>query len=491
MNTLDQKDGYIDCCSVCGHTGYLCRQEDIASIRENYRCTVCKASLRYREQARLIIDHFSREDSEHLAELVNETAFRNLQIYEPGLIGPFRKILDSLPGYHSSYFWNDVKPGEFREGVQCQNLMNLTYEDDIFDLVLSSDIFEHVRKPYIGLREIDRVFKLGGYHIFSIPVQNPMPSKTVFRVDTRGASDVFILAPHYHSAPMGGRSLVYTDFGADMVQILANDGIDLQIESPCSPKQPIQINDRMLSFYWKKPGYVNDSKAQIHRELNLMAGTGVTCNICGSSQFKEGPLGRKSLTGKLPQCARCGSLERHRFIRSVWNQVIDTDFISKKALQFSRDPTVERKWFGNLEVSVYGGRNSLDLRDIDRAAESYDIVICNHVLAHVRDDSQAFREIMRILIPDGFLQFSVPGSMTHTVTEDWGYSKPELHHHYRMYGRDVVQRFTGAQPEVHILEVYGADGVTGSRDVVYFATFSNHRMTTLSSRLQVQTESSI
>lgn len=222
-----------------------------------------------------------------------------------------------------------------------------------------------------------------------------------------------------------------------------------------------------------------------------MNGTGVTCDICGSSQFKEGPLGRRSLTGKLPQCAKCGSLERHRFIRSVWNQIIDTDFVNKKALQFSRDPTVERKWFGNLEVSVYGGNNSLDLQAIDRAAESYDMVICNHILEHVRDDSQAFREIMRILKPDGFLQFSVPNPITRTVTEDWGYPKPELHHHYRIYDRDVVQRFTEAQPEVDILEVHAADGVTGSRDIVYFATFSNHQITTLSSRLQVQTESNI
>ena len=47
--------------------------------------------------------------------------------------------------------------------MQCQDLMNLTYENNTFDLVLSSDIFEHVRKPYIGFKEINRIPKLGGY----------------------------------------------------------------------------------------------------------------------------------------------------------------------------------------------------------------------------------------------------------------------------------------------------------------------------------------
>ena len=244
------KDAYTDSCAVCGHTGYLRREG--RSIRETYRCGNCGASLRYREQARLIVDHFSREGSRHLADLVNEAEFQNLKIYEPGLIGPFRKLFQKLPGYSNSYFWEDVTPGEFREDVQCQDLMNLTYGDSSFDLVLSSDIFEHVRKPFTGFREVNRVLKPGGFHIFSIPSDYPIPSETVFRVDTSGPEDVFVLPRHYHSAPGGGKSLVYTDFGEDMVEIMAGDGIDLRMESPSSEHAPDVITNQMLSFYWKK-----------------------------------------------------------------------------------------------------------------------------------------------------------------------------------------------------------------------------------------------
>ena len=244
------KDGYTDCCTVCGHIGYLRREE--RSIRETYRCGGCGASLRYREQARLILDHFSREGSGHLADLANEAEFQNLNIYEPGLIGPFRKLFNKLPGYCNSYFWEDVPTGEFREDVQCQDLMNLTYGDNSFDLVLSSDIFEHVRKPFAGFQEVNRVLKPGGFHIFSIPSQRPMPPKTVFRVDTSGPEDVFVLPRHYHSAPKGGKSLVYTDFGEDMVEIMAGDGIDLKVESPSPGTTPATITEQMLSFYWKK-----------------------------------------------------------------------------------------------------------------------------------------------------------------------------------------------------------------------------------------------
>ena len=244
------KHGYTDCCTVCGHTGYLRREE--RSVRETYRCGNCGASLRYREQARLVLKFFSRENSTHLAELAQESEFQDLRIYEPGLIGPFRKLFQQLPGYCNSYFWEDVTPGEFRDDVQCQDLMHLTYEDNSFDLVLSSDIFEHVRKPFIGFGEVNRVLKPGGFHVFSIPSDYPMPAETVFRVDTSGPEDVFVLPRHYHSAPMGGKSLVYTDFGEDMVGTMAADGIDLKMETPSPGSAPACITEQMRSFFWQK-----------------------------------------------------------------------------------------------------------------------------------------------------------------------------------------------------------------------------------------------
>ena len=172
----------------------------------------------------------------------------------------------------------------------------------------------------------------------------------------------------------------------------------------------------------------------------------------------------------MPACSSCGSLERHRLIRRVWNCIPAETLREKHVLQFSMEPAVEEKWFGDFEVSVYGYRNSLDLQEIERDDCSYDIVICNHVLEHVEKDRQAFCEILRVLKPTGFLQFSVPNPKLHTDTKDWGYPKPEIHDHFRVYGRDLMQRFSEARPGAHILEIDATDDVTEVSDFVYFAS---------------------
>ena len=222
MSPSDQHS-YSGTCSVCG--SYERFSAEGKAIREGYHCPSCNSSLRHRGQAEAILRYFAEPEVGSFQNLVLQPHFRKLAIYEPALRGPYHKYLEKVPGYQRSYYWEDVRPGDERRGIICQDLTNLTFANDSFHLIITSEVFEHIRKPYEAFREIHRVLKPGGMHIFSIPLGYPMPRETIFRVDTAGEEDIFTLPPRYHAAGDGSRSLVYTDFGEDMLGRLSDIGL--------------------------------------------------------------------------------------------------------------------------------------------------------------------------------------------------------------------------------------------------------------------------
>lgn len=190
-----------------------------------------------------------------------------------------------------------------------------------------------------------------------------------------------------------------------------------------------------------------------------------------------------SVSGQHPRCLGCNSLERHRFVRAVFQNIWTEDFKSLRTLQFSRDPSVKGDWFESHEFSVYGGRNSLDLEAINRPDSSYDVVIFNHVLEHVADDHTAVVELFRITSDDGFVFLTFPNPIYRAQTRDWGYPDENLHGHYRHYGADVVQMFRSVVPQAFAFSHKGIDPVTRTADIAYFLCKSGARMNNFIARL--------
>lgn len=193
------------------------------------------------------------------------------------------------------------------------------------------------------------------------------------------------------------------------------------------------------------------------------------CNFCGYSEFVPGPKGRLSRNQKPPCCKNCGSLERHRVLRQIYlklKQICPLNLYS--CLHISEDISVEPEWFNQYELSVYGGKNSIDLQNINRPNESYDLVVCNHVLEHVKDDVKALGELFRIFSKDGFFQLSVPQPITVNKTTDWGYPDKSQFGHYRIYGIDIEDKFKQAMTsDMCYLKVITFDPVTQAKDMCF------------------------
>ena len=198
-----------------------------------------------------------------------------------------------------------------------------------------------------------------------------------------------------------------------------------------------------------------------------------SCNICGCDSFGAGPLGRMSANSLPPRCNRCQSLERHRLIRNIFVVLKDNDFTEWSVLQFSSDLSVVPGWFRSHEVSIFGGVNSLDVQKIDRESDSYDLVVCNHVIEHVQYDNAALTELSRVAKSSGIVFLSFPDPAHRRTTVDWGRANEAQHGHYRVYGQDVDDLFRRYLPHCYVLKIKSADPVTGSDDIVFFVCNSS------------------
>ena len=106
---------------------------------------------------------------------------------------------------------------------------------------------------------------------------------------------------------------------------------------------------------------------------------------------------------------------------------------------------------------------SADLTNMPFEADTFDLVICSHVLEHVPDDAKAMREIVRILKPGGCAMLLVPLATDGLGTEeDSSINDPQeqerrfgLWDHVRLYGReDFLARLTEAGFEVSVFAPY-------------------------------------
>jgi SAM-dependent methyltransferase len=157
--------------------------------------------------------------------LAERPGFRQERVYELSSRGPlFECLRREVADFSFSEYFEDVPPGGVRDGVRCEDVQQLTFADASFDLVTSTEVFEHVPDDRKGFSEIRRVLRPGGAFIFTVPLSPA--ARTVERAVLSKGCIEHLLAPEYHDDRIRGRGsvLVFRDYGADIVERLRVSG---------------------------------------------------------------------------------------------------------------------------------------------------------------------------------------------------------------------------------------------------------------------------
>jgi SAM-dependent methyltransferase len=144
------------------------------------------------------------------------------------------------PGYSASqYLLPEFPRGAVVGNVTCQDLEALSFPDDSIDLFITQDVLEHVLRPESALKEIARVTRPGGAHVFTVPIHRGRD--TLVRAIPAGSGIEHLCPPQYHGNPVDPNgSLVVREWGDDFVEFVAEcTGLQTQVH---------QFHDRRLGL---------------------------------------------------------------------------------------------------------------------------------------------------------------------------------------------------------------------------------------------------
>jgi SAM-dependent methyltransferase len=149
------------------------------------------------------------------------------------------------------------------------------------------------------------------------------------------------------------------------------------------------------------------------------------------------------------------SLERHRLLWLYLKN--ETNFFTDnlKVLHFAPEQAFYKRFrnMKNLDYVTTDLNSPLadvkaDICNLPFEDNTFDVLLCNHVLEHIPDDTKAMRELYRVLKVGGMGIFQIPQDLNRALTfeDDSIVDKKERakifgqYDHVRVYGRDYFDK---------------------------------------------------
>lgn len=178
---------------------------------ERKLCLRCRANLRYELLAQSIRTVDGKLKDKTIVELDPKS--------------PLRFLLRQSDNYIRTYYSTKDQSGTIRyDGARCEDITKLSFSDNSIDLIISSDVLEHVPDFLAAMKESARVLVRGGVHLFTVPTAG----KTIKRAELNEGMIKHLLPPEYHSDPLNPEGiLAFWNFGFDLPELFKLDGVNI------------------------------------------------------------------------------------------------------------------------------------------------------------------------------------------------------------------------------------------------------------------------
>jgi SAM-dependent methyltransferase len=253
FDRLGMRPHLLGRCNICGGISAFFSQNE--NYRESLVCVVCKTISRYRSIARgilLAISELRGIQAHSIVEINRIIEDTPLKIYDTQVPFCYENSSYPIPYLLSKCKGIDVQTStympqkpwgvELGTNITNQNLEQLTFLDNSFDIVITGDVMEHVRLDARAHREIRRVLKPGGIYLFTVPHfrhQSESMIRVVVTDPLDPSKDEFVMEKEYHGDAKPGRPLSYRAYGTDLDKYLVSLGFTVAYSKQNFPNMGI------------------------------------------------------------------------------------------------------------------------------------------------------------------------------------------------------------------------------------------------------------
>ena len=217
-------------CNICGNVRKVKIRTE--NVREDVICKKCGSNSRKRHLAGEILNLINQRNKTGYTSLRKIRKDSGLKVYNVESNGALHHYLKHINDYLcSEYFGPYETHGTAKDGILNVDLMNIPFDVNTLDLIISTEVFEHIPDPYKAFREVHRVLKKGGIHVFTVPYDDEGENDVVKAFLNENNEIVYLMEPEYHGDPIRSDEgiLVYTVFAKEMQEKLRSMGFKVEV----------------------------------------------------------------------------------------------------------------------------------------------------------------------------------------------------------------------------------------------------------------------
>lgn len=201
------------------------------------------------------------------------------------------------------------------------------------------------------------------------------------------------------------------------------------------------------------------------RSISIKPPSGIlprsACVICGGEQFGPGPNGRQATSGAAPCCQQCGSLERHRAVRSLFHCLPIGCLNWRRGLLARSNTVIRPDWLRSLDDMALVDAEHLMEKLPSMKDGGYDLIVLDQVLEFIKEDRLALKGLTAKLSARGVLLVIPTISGQRTGVD---HAAPVgVYRQWHAYGADLCQHFQLEDKGISALLATAVDGPTGTQ----------------------------